>query len=518
MLEPIFEADFKSCSYGFRPGRQAQDAIAEMHYLASRSYEWVVEGDIKACFDEISHAAVLSRMRERIADRRIMDLVKAFLKSGILGEDGELRDSDTGAPQGGIVSPLISNIALSLLDEHFVEAWEAMGDSHERAKRRCRGMASYRLIRYADDWLLLVAGDREHAEALKAEAAQVLQKMGLRLSEEKTKVIHIDQGFDFLGMRIQRHQKRGCTKCYVYTYPSRRALDTVKAKVREITNRKYTSQTLTVLLHRLNRVLRGWTNYHRHGAAAKTFSYIGAFTWHRVVSWLRNKHPRVGWQELCRRFLPGGWPTQGEVRLFNPAGVAINRYRYRGAAIPSPWRARHDGPQQLSGMDLGRAGCGESRTSGSGGRARETYGPQGPQRALARPQSECTMVWPAGRLRQMAICRASTTSSVRIWSAIDQPTTRRLQESSTTAKYTLPSWVGCSVTSLTHSWSCPVALKSRLTRSSAGASAGLRRVQPLRRRVKIPWMPAAAISRAMRLRPTRRPSPRTSSACTRGAP
>jgi RNA-directed DNA polymerase len=151
VLEPIFEADFQPCSYGFRPGRRAQDAIAEIHYLTSRSYQWVVEGDIKACFDEISHSALLQRMRGRIGDRRVLGLVRAFLKSGILGEDAELRESTTGAPQGGILSPLLSNIALSVLDEHFVQAWQAMGDSHAREYRRRKGLANYRLVRYADD-------------------------------------------------------------------------------------------------------------------------------------------------------------------------------------------------------------------------------------------------------------------------------------------------------------------------------------------------------------------------------
>jgi RNA-directed DNA polymerase len=184
VLEPIFEADFKPCSYGFRPGRRAQDAIAEIHFFTSRSYEWIVEGDIKACFDEISHPALLSRMRHRIGDRRVLGLVKAFLKSGILGEDGELRESATGAPQGGILSPLLSNIALSVLDEHFAAAWEEMGDSHAREQRRRKGLANYRLVRYADDWVAMVAGDRADAERLREEAAAVLLPMGLRLSEE----------------------------------------------------------------------------------------------------------------------------------------------------------------------------------------------------------------------------------------------------------------------------------------------------------------------------------------------
>src|SRR5674476_656095 len=155
VFEPIFEADFAPCSYGFRPGRRAQDAIAEIHYFTSRSYEWIVEGDIKACFDEISHSALLDRMRHRVGDKRVLGLVKAFLKSGILGEDGELRESSAGAPQGGILSPLLSNIALSVLDEHFAEAWKTMGTSHARVQRRRKGLANYRLVRFADDWVVM---------------------------------------------------------------------------------------------------------------------------------------------------------------------------------------------------------------------------------------------------------------------------------------------------------------------------------------------------------------------------
>jgi RNA-directed DNA polymerase len=339
VLEPIFEADFQPCSYGFRLGRRAQDAIAEIHYLTSRSYEWVVEGDIKACFDEISHSALLERMRGRIGDRRVLGLVKAFLKSGILGEDGELRESNTGAPQGGILSPLLSSIALSALDDHFAQAWQAMGDSHAREYRRRKGLANYRLVRFADDWVILLAGTRTDAERLRAEAAAVLLPMGLRLSQEKTKIVHIDEGFDFLGMHIQRHKKRGAAKRYVYTYPSRAALAAVKGKVRNAT-RGTINQSLSDLLNWLNPILRGWTNYHRHGAASATFSYLTAFTWRRVWIWLRHKFPKATVKELRRRYLPGWHPQQDEVRLFYPETVAIVRYRYRGTAIPSPWATR----------------------------------------------------------------------------------------------------------------------------------------------------------------------------------
>ncbi len=337
VLEPIFEADFKPVSYGFRPGRRAQDAIAEIHYYTSRSYEWVVEGDIKACFDEIDHTALMGRVRDWIGDKRVLGLVKAFLKSGILGEDGELRASDTGTPQGAILSPLLSNVALSVLDEHFVAAWEATGSSHQREQRRRKGLANYRLVRYADDWVVMVAGTRADAERLREEATAVLVPMGLRLSEEKTKIVHIDEGFDFLGMRIQRHKKRGATKHFVYTYPTRAALASVKAKVKATASRRSTFQSLDVLIHRLNPVLRGWTNYHRHGAASKTFSYLGAYMWRRVWIWLRTKHPKATVKDLQRRYLNRWWPEQDGVVLFNPATVAITRYRYRGAAIAAPW-------------------------------------------------------------------------------------------------------------------------------------------------------------------------------------
>jgi RNA-directed DNA polymerase len=339
VLEPIFEAGFYPCSYGFRPGRRAQDAIAEIHHFTSRSYEWIVEGDIKACFDEISHSALLERMRGRVGDKRVLGLVKAFLKSGILGEDGELRESATGAPQGGILSPLLSNVALSVLDEYFAQAWQAMGDSHARERRRRKGLANYRIVRYADDWVVMVAGTRADAERLKVEAAKVLAPMGLRLSVEKTVIVHIDQGFNFLGMRIQRHQQWGSNRRFVYTYPSKAALLAVRAKVRDVTRRS-TNQSLPVLIHRLNPMLRGWVNYHRHGASARTFAYLSAFTWRRVWCWLCHKHPKTGKGELRRRYLRRWWPEQDEVKLFNPATVAIVRYRYRGAAIASPWATK----------------------------------------------------------------------------------------------------------------------------------------------------------------------------------
>jgi RNA-directed DNA polymerase len=152
VLEPIFEADFKPCSYGFRPNRRAHDAIAEVHHFGTSGYHWVFETDIAACFDEIDHTAVMDRLRARIKDKRICALVKVFLKTGVFTDLGDREESLTGTPQGGILSPLLANIALSALDEHFDQQWHhQMGTSYQRAKRRQQGYGNWKLVRYADD-------------------------------------------------------------------------------------------------------------------------------------------------------------------------------------------------------------------------------------------------------------------------------------------------------------------------------------------------------------------------------
>jgi RNA-directed DNA polymerase len=279
----------------------------------------------------------MDRVRRRIGDKRVLGLVKAFLKAGVLSEGGVERDTVTGTPQGGIVSPLLANIALSVLDEHFATAWDSWGKEWQRRKRQRQGLPTYRLVRYADDFVVMVAGTRTDAEDLRAGLVAMLRPMGLRLSEEKTLITHIEEGFDFLGWRIQRQQKRGATKRYTYTWPSKAALVSIKAKVKAIT-RGATDLPLAVVLHRLRSVLRGWANYFRHGVSSATFSYLDAYTWRRVAIWLRHKYPHASWKQLHRRyriFRPG--PMDGEVTLFRSKAVGIVRYRYRGARIPSPW-------------------------------------------------------------------------------------------------------------------------------------------------------------------------------------
>jgi len=236
-------------------------------------------------------------------------------------------------------SPLLANVALSVLDEHFAEAWQAAGTSYQRFKRRQQGFATYRLVRYADDFVVLVAGTAAHAANLREEVAAVLAPTGLRLSEAKTKVCHIDEGFDFLGFRIQRRRKRGTAKRVVYTYPSKKALASIVGRVRMLTRRS-SHPTLAALLRQLNPVLRGWCAYFRYGVSKATFGYLDQYTWHRVVRWIRKRHNRTKWTALLRRYLPGWRPTEGNVTLFQPQAVTVSRYRYRANNIATPWASR----------------------------------------------------------------------------------------------------------------------------------------------------------------------------------
>ena len=302
------------------------------------------EGDITACFDEIDHTALMGRVRRRIGDKRVLGWVKAFLKAGILTEEGLDRETITGTPQGGILSPLLANIALSVLDEHFARKWEALGPKSTRGKRRRAGVPVMRLVRYADDFVVMVAGARHDAEALWDEVSMVLAPIGLRLSEDKTRVCHIDEGFDFLGWRIQRRTRRGRSgERAVYTYPSKKALASIVGKVRSLT-RRGRHRTLAVLLHRLNPVLRGWCNYFRHGVSQRTFSYVDYFAFWRVFGWLRKRHIGLNKHTLVRRHLPGWKISDDGIDLFRPAAVAIERYRYRGTKIPTPWSSTTTGP------------------------------------------------------------------------------------------------------------------------------------------------------------------------------
>ena len=342
VLEPIFEADFLPVSYGFRPKRRAQDAIAEIQFLGTRGYEWVLDADIEACFDCIDHTALMDRVRLRIKDKRVLSVVKAFLKAGILTELGELQDTHTGTPQGGILSPLLANIALSVLDEHLHRPWQpggSMSTGDKRKSRRAKGLPQWRIIRYADDFAVMVHGTEAETLTLTEEIAAVLAPMGLRLSAAKTQIVHLSDGFAFLGFRIQRKRKRGTTKSYVYTFIDQRPIRSVKAKIRALTHR-LSQQDLKTVLTRLNQVMHGWANYFKYAVAKNVFGMLDNFAWRRVLRMLTVRH-HWKWKDVRRQFIDptGRWLpiTADGIELRSIAAIPVTRYRYRGNTIPNPW-------------------------------------------------------------------------------------------------------------------------------------------------------------------------------------
>lgn len=276
-------------------------------------------------------------------------MIKSFLKAGILSEDGLDRDTHTGTPQGGILSPLLANIALSVLDDHFQRKWDRFGigvDEKGAAQRRNRfrnrGGATFKIIRYADDFVILTHGPEHRARELQDEVAALLRPMGLTLAAEKTRVVHIDDGFDFLGFRIQRRHKAGTlNKKVVYTYPSKKSLNRIVGKIRIITRRSGSPYvSLEQLLKHLNSVARGWCNYFRHGVSSATYRYLYLYMWKSVVKWLRARHPKLGWRRIQRRFLtgyPAHRPEENRTVLYNPQERHTERYRWRGYTIPTPW-------------------------------------------------------------------------------------------------------------------------------------------------------------------------------------
>lgn len=410
VLEPIFEADFKPSSYGFRPNRRAQDAISEIHIFSTNKYEWVLECDIKACFDEISHTALMDRLRVRIKDKRVCSLVKAFLKSGVFTELGSKEESLTGTPQGGILSPLLANIALSALDDHFDQQWQQeMDTKRQREKRKKNGQGNWRLVRYCDDFVLMVAGDRHHAEALREEVSAVLAPLGLRLAPEKTQVVHIDEGFTFLGFDIRRMRKRGTSKYHVYTTPSKRAIASIKDKVKAKTYRSTRHMGLDQVLRSLNRSLTGWANYFRHGVSKDVFDTIDQFAWGRLMRWTRAKYAgRTGlsMKELRGRFCDTGWRFAYNGVVFTGASsVAVTRYRHRGSNIPTPWTPNRQPPPPAADQRARHVErpVRSNSHAGCGGRAGETHREQSRQGAPVRPN--------LGRVRRAgppALLRPST--------------------------------------------------------------------------------------------------------------
>jgi RNA-directed DNA polymerase len=278
-------------------------------------YSWIIEGDIKGCFDNINHHHLMDRLRKRIADRRVTGLIGQFLKAGVLAENQFLR-SEAGTPQGGIISPLLANIALSAIEERY-ERWTyhskkiqerrlcdgaaaAMG---ARNRDRRAGRCVFFPIRYADDFVVLVSGSQEDAIAEKSALADYLrQTTGLELSPEKTKVTAVTEGFEFLGFHVVMRWDRRYGYFPRVEIPKAKASD-LRHTLKRLTKVDTNLVTLGKKLTELNFILRGWTNYYRYCArAGKVFTGLDWFVTRRIWCWLRRKRRKARVADIMRSF------------------------------------------------------------------------------------------------------------------------------------------------------------------------------------------------------------------------
>jgi RNA-directed DNA polymerase len=280
VLEPVFEADFDPVSFGFRPKRSAQQALEAVRVGGNRGRVWVLDADIKACFDTIDHDALIAQVQRRVVDRRMIKLLRGWLRAGVF-EGGIVSQVEAGSPQGSPISPLLANIALHVLDEAWRQDGQRLGQ----------------LVRYCDDFVVLCP-TRERAEHARVLAAQALEPLGLHLHSDKTRIVCLrngEQGFDFLGFHhrmVESSKRRG--RYWMNKWPSARAMSSIRAKIRGLTSPRRVGLPLNVVVEELNPVLRGWGAYFRQGNSSAKFGAIDSYVHERVAILASRKHQRSG--------------------------------------------------------------------------------------------------------------------------------------------------------------------------------------------------------------------------------
>jgi RNA-directed DNA polymerase len=296
-LEPIFEPLFDDSSFGYRPGRSAKDALRKIWGEIEAGAEWIVDGDLKDYFGSVDHEKLMALVAQRVADGRVLTLIERMLTAGYM-EQGRLFPTPQGTPQGGVVSPLLSNILLTPFD------WEM----------RRRG---YQLTRYADDWAVTCRSQRKAEAALRC-AEKVLATLGVRLNLQKTRIVHVRQGFAFLGYKIKRGSRAmylpdakivsGARRGDLYAYPTQRSVDRCRETIRRKTRRRIPLHTVE-LTHELNPVIRGWGEYYKRAHVRRLF--------HQLDCWVVRRL----WSHHYRRWRCAGWKKYPTQRLRGELGL-----------------------------------------------------------------------------------------------------------------------------------------------------------------------------------------------------
>jgi RNA-directed DNA polymerase len=312
-LEPIFEVEFHENSYGFRPHRSAHHAILRCQNLMQKKYAWVIEGDVKACFDEISHKSILKTLREKIMDNRFLNLITRCLKAGVI-IDGVVQPTDKGVPQGGILSPLLANVVLNKLD-WFLHSKGRHGNAEQSAYRH--GQPNIRFARYADDWCVFITrSNKRRALQLRQDIRDFLKTTcNLELSMEKTHVTHVGDGFDFLGVHLVRNMgKNGVPVPKIKV--GDKAIKNIRLRMDEALRYRPSQESVAIRIMRANRLIQGWRNYFRvaHNIASVA-DKLDHYSFWSAVKMACRKHD-IGTKQCIKKYCArGGFRVDEGCRL-----------------------------------------------------------------------------------------------------------------------------------------------------------------------------------------------------------